>query len=664
MIGVWYLVEGYHIGRMPRFGDNPGSLYGDNHTVKDREPLGRQLHGPGVHPVRITHAPVLQGNMEKQESMTQQQSDIAERTGQRAGTVWDAINRELSQLPDPASVARRVGPRLVAGAGVLLLLFAIGVLVFRVAFDDKIYPAVVVGDVQVGGLTAEEATQRIEDRAAALNLNTVTFTYENHTWTPTLAELGATIDTESSVQRALSLGRDDNAVNRLAFTGDILQANQTVPLETRIDLNQLEAWFDRVDADIDDPAIDATIVIEGRDVSFTQDETGIVVDRETAREEIILALKTLQPIDKQLPTAVDQPQLRTADLEAGKAQVESVLSRPVEIAFEGASWTVEPEAVSQFMTVRSEMVDGTPKVAIDFDRGGLASYLRETYAGEINRLPVDATVAFSDGLYATSPSVDGVNLLANDFADAVSASFLEGHNRVDVPVHVTKPRVDSNNLAALGIEQLIGRGDSNFAGGSETRDTNIYIGVKAVNGTLVPPGEDFSFNGAVGAITAAKGYLEADVIIGEEIGRDVGGGICQVSTTAFRAALNGGFPITEWWPHSFRLLGYERDGWGPGFDASILQLGDNPANWADFRFKNTTSGWILVQSWTSYPYHIIEIFGTDMGWNVEIGNVWTEEGPKGENGNPGLDVGFVRKVTAPDGNVLSNREFYSSFKGS
>jgi vancomycin resistance protein YoaR len=317
------------------------------------------------------------------------------------------------------------------------------------------------------------------------------------------------------------------------------------------------------------------------------------------------------------------------------------------------------------MTVKSKMVDGSPEIQIDFDRNGLSSYLRETYSGEINRLPVDANVAFSDGLYATSESVDGVNVLSNDFADAVSQAFLNGHERVEVPVHVTKPRVDANNLQALGINTLIGRGDSNFGGGSETRDTNIYIGIEAVNGTLVAPGEDFSFNGAVGAITEEKGYTVSDVILGEEIGRDVGGGICQVSTTLFRAAINSGLPVSEWHPHTFRLAGYERDGWGPGFDASILQLGDNPALWADFRFTNTTESWILVQSWHSYPYHVVEIYGTDPGWDVEIANVWTDEqgGQKSKDGKVGTATGFTRIVTDANGEVIANREFVTSFMG-
>jgi vancomycin resistance protein YoaR len=232
----------------------------------------------------------------------------------------------------------------------------------------------------------------------------------------------------------------------------------------------------------------------------------------------------------------------------------------------------------------------------------------------------------------------------------------------------------------LKIDSLLGRGDSNFSGGSEERDHNIYTGSSAVNGTLVAPGEDFSFNGAIGAITEESGYVVSGVIMGESVGRDVGGGICQVSTTVFRAALMGGFPMAEWWPHTYRLLGYERDGWGPGYDASILQLGDNPATWGDFKFTNTTDGWLLLQSWTSYPYHVVEIYGHDMGWDVDISG-YTESGPiKGEpievvdptlapgsvvayaSPSDGLSVGFLRKVTNSDGEVISERWFATDFK--
>src|SRR5690606_20892140 len=146
------------------------------------------------------------------------------------------------------------------------------------------------------------------------------------------------------------------------------------------------------------------------------------------------------------------------------------------------------------------------------------------------------------------------------------------------------------------------------------RDENIYVSTRLLNGELVPPGGTFSFNKAIGEITYDKGYQDAAVVVAEEVGRDVGGGVCQVSTTVFRAAILAGMPIVEWHPHTYRLPNYERDSWGPGFDASILQWeGADPSTWADFRFENYTDGWLLVESWPSYPHVVVSIYGTGDG---------------------------------------------------
>ena len=111
--------------------------------------------------------------------------------------------------------------RLIVGVALVLLLVAIGLFGFRTLYDDRIYPAVVVGDVNVGGLTAAEAEARLTDRAAALETGTIAFTYGDQSWTPTLGELGVTVALGPSIAEAQALGRGDDAAARLAFTGEI-----------------------------------------------------------------------------------------------------------------------------------------------------------------------------------------------------------------------------------------------------------------------------------------------------------------------------------------------------------------------------------------------------------------------------------------------------------
>ena len=179
------------------------------------------------------------------------------------------------------------------------------------------------------------------------------------------------------------------------------------------------------------------------------------------------------------------------------------------------------------------------------------------------------------------------------------------------------------------------------------------MATRLLNGTLVPPGGIFSFNGAIGEITADKGYQEASVVVAEQVGRDIGGGVCQVSTTVFRAALIAGMPIEEWHPHTFRLPGYEGDNWPAGFDASILQWGGDPSAWGDFKFENYSDSWLLVESWVSGQTMTVNIYGTSDGRQVEL-NSW---GPM-----EGNDAAFTRVVTDSNGEVIAEREFYSDFK--
>jgi vancomycin resistance protein YoaR len=247
---------------------------------------------------------------------------------------------------------------------------------------------------------------------------------------------------------------------------------------------------------------------------------------------------------------------------------------------------------------------------------------------------------------------------------------------------VVRPEIDDENLAALKIETRLGRGDSNYDGGSWQRDENINVGVSLLNGTLVRPGGEFSFNDAIGAIGPEAGFVEASVVVAERVGSDYGGGICQVSTTVFRAALLAGMPIGEWHPHTYRLSGYERDGWGPGFDASILQLTSDPITGADFTFTNFTDGWLLVEAWTDWPYVIVNIYGPETGNTIEIVNHWqsdpitnnedvvvyTSDLPSGQRRQTewpmaGLETSFVRMIYDPKGEVVGERQFYTYFQG-
>ncbi|OGH11097.1 MAG: hypothetical protein A2857_02985 [Candidatus Levybacteria bacterium RIFCSPHIGHO2_01_FULL_36_15] len=165
----------------------------------------------------------------------------------------------------------------------------------------------------------------------------------------------------------------------------------------------------------------------------------------------------------------------------------------------------------------------------------------------------------------------------------------EKNINIDIPIKILWPVVTTQKANRLGIVEVIGEGKSYFRGSISNRIHNVILASSRINGILVAPNETFSFNNALGDISVYTGYKQAYIIKGGKTVLGDGGGVCQVSTTLFRALLNAGLPITERHPHSYRVEYYEQNS-PPGFDATVF----SPTE--DLKFKNDTANYILIQS--------------------------------------------------------------------
>ena len=179
-----------------------------------------------------------------------------------------------------------------------------------------------------------------------------------------------------------------------------------------------------------------------------------------------------------------------------------------------------------------------------------------------------------------------------------------------------KPPVSNTSAAELGIVELIGSASTRFTGSPKNRVSNIKNGVKFLSGILIPPGTEFSTIQALGTIDNTTGYLPELVIKENRTIPEYGGGLCQVSTTLFRATMNAGLPITARRNHSYRVSYYEVDGdgnhIGPGLDATIYN--PNP----DFKFVNDTGAHILIQGHVEGDKITFDFYGTKDGRRSEI----------------------------------------------
>jgi vancomycin resistance protein YoaR len=161
-----------------------------------------------------------------------------------------------------------------------------------------------------------------------------------------------------------------------------------------------------------------------------------------------------------------------------------------------------------------------------------------------------------------------------------------GKGSAEVTLEVTPPKRNVRNWAESGITTLYGKGRSSFEGSPEFRVRNIVVGASKLDNDYLENGEELDFNASVGAINKATGFVEGFVIVGGTLEKEDGGGICQVSTTLFRAAYNAGLPITERHEHSHRVKYYDP----VGFEATVYAPSKN------LKFKNDSGNTLLIQA--------------------------------------------------------------------
>ena len=192
--------------------------------------------------------------------------------------------------------------------------------------------------------------------------------------------------------------------------------------------------------------------------------------------------------------------------------------------------------------------------------------------------------------------------------------------RIEFVVNKIEPTISTENLSDLGIEELLGHGESNFKGSPKNRIYNINVALKKFHGHLIKPGEEFSFTTILGLVEKETGYKEDLVIKNNKTIPEYGGGVCQVSTTMFRVALNAGLKITERHNHAYPVQYYSPQ----GTDATIYV--PKP----DFKFINDTTSYILIQGKIQGTVLSFDMYGTSDGRKVELeGPFVTERTPDG-----------------------------------
>lgn len=227
---------------------------------------------------------------------------------------------------------------------------------------------------------------------------------------------------------------------------------------------------------------------------------------------------------------------------------------------------------------------------IKYNRQALIDFI--DYVENIYNKPArNALFKFQNGrVIAFKKEENGLMVLSDKLLAEVEKSLIDNSKikKIYLETKIIVPEITLGKINNFGIEEKIGHGVSDFSGSISERIYNITLAASKFNGILIPPGKIFSFNETLGEVSALTGYKQAYVIKEGKTVLGDGGGVCQVSTTLFRAALNTGLPIIERIAHTYRVRYYENDS-KPGLDATVY------APYVDFKFKNDTPAYILIE---------------------------------------------------------------------
>jgi len=511
--------------------------------------------------------------------------------------------------------------------------------------SDKFYPFTSAGDTSLSFLSLGQSASILADKISQRSNQTLEFNFNQKIYSVDLATASARLD-YASLESEFQKTHPSSLYQRLTqniphlFTPKLINPKINITIDSQ--LNAISTLVFR-------PSQKARLIFDETDLTGTSSAkiqikegvNGLELDKDSLTAEVKNYLLSGQYAPN-LPVKIIHPQSSPVYLQKLKAILEQSLTEPVKLEFEQKEWVIDTK---QLLTILD--LESGQNLILDKDKS--LNFLTKI-AQEIDQEVQEGHFEFSPQTRRVSvfkPSIEGRKLdVEKTFALILETlqNLAENPKIISLPVDTIEPKIKTSDVNNLGIKELLGQGVSRFAGSIQNRIYNIQLAASRINGVLIAPGETFSFNAEVGDISAASGYKQAYVIKSGRTVLDDGGGVCQVSTTVFRAVLNAGLPVVQRVAHAYRV-GYYEQGFPPGLDATIF------APSVDFQFKNDTQNHILIQAYTSGTTLYVDLYGTPDGRFVSLTKSsvtnLTPPPPELRQDDPTLPKGEVKQVDWP-----------------
>lgn len=502
----------------------------------------------------------------------------------------------------------------------ILILFASS-FVLAYKYQNKIYPNIYIDNINLGGLDKEQAQNIVSGKFNQNYKTGFKFIYENEERIIANDDI-LKIEVEPMIEEAFKQGRNDNwFFNNLNLINALVKKNK-IPLQYYLDqfklLEELKKSFGIYEKEVKE----TELVIKVKDTETKEYEIEFIPPQSGQKIDFSQALNILE---ENINNFVNPDTIAIKIIEVNPIITIEKATETIEgihkileldnlvLNYEEKNWEITWSDFVHWLQIIKQDDSATIALNQDMVNGQL-----ESIAQEIDQEAVEAKLQIKDNRVTEfEASKDGLALNKEETANRINDTIINQlGNKITLVVEKTEPKIKMEDINDLGIKEKIGVGWSDFSGSPQNRRHNIGVGAASLNGVLIAPGEEFSLVETLGEIDAQNGYKPELVIKGNKTIPEYGGGLCQIGTTIFRAALSSGLPITERRNHSYRVSYYEP----AGTDATIYDP------WPDFRFANDTENHVLIQTNVIGNELKFEIWGTSDGRKVSFeGNNETDD---------------------------------------
>jgi len=515
--------------------------------------------------------------------------------------------------------------------GLLLFSLAIGLISggYQLLYAGRFFPGISMAGVDLTSMTPEQASAALYLRLTYPTSGRIVLRYGQRIWVTTPAELGMVFDAGTSIERAYNIGRLGGLFSNLASQINAWQGGLDLKPVIVFDERVAHGYLQNIATQMNQPVLETDLHLNGTEVVYIQGQTGRLLNVDVTLANLLAQLSTFRDGEVQLVIEEQSPLILDASAQA--ETLRHILSAPLTINIsdpqpgDPGPWTLEPSVVADMLTVGRLQTDAGWQYQVSVDAEALEQFLAPI-APLVNRSPQNASFYFDDPtgqLVLVQSATEGRTLDMVDTLDTLNQKLLQGEHNIPILITLAKPEApDDATAASLGITGLVSEYTSYFRGSSAARLQNIKAAAKRFYGLLIPPNTTFSMGNAMGDISLDNGYAEALIIYNGKTITGVGGGVCQVSTTLFRTALYGGYPIVERHEHAYRVYYYEQTAKGTdpllaGLDATVY------FPLVDLKFTNDRPYWLLMETYFDPDKYSLtwKFYSGDDGRSVDVQNL-------------------------------------------